>query len=199
MKSDEEISRLLSEHWELADTIAAKYFGRGHDNAEVLSRARLALLEAVRKYDWDSAASFPTFIKQTIKYRLIDYFRRINYRPDILDKDGFYQGQQRRGGNYEHVSLDYREHADDSPLAHRVTDETVVEPWRRLVDTENQIDAAAIVRDAPLNDDEDIVIELYFFEGLKLWQIARIMGVTESRISQIKNSALNKMRSMIKI
>ena len=41
------------------------------------------------------------------------------------------------------------------------------------------------------------VLNLYYFEGLNLKEIARIMGVTESRISQIHSKSLTKLKSIM--
>jgi len=43
-----------------------------------------------------------------------------------------------------------------------------------------------------------LVVSLYYFQGLKLHEIATVMGVTESRISQIRTKALGQLRSRLK-
>jgi RNA polymerase sigma factor for flagellar operon FliA len=43
-----------------------------------------------------------------------------------------------------------------------------------------------------------LVVSLYYFQGLKLHEIATVMGVTESRISQIRSKALEQLRSRLK-
>jgi RNA polymerase sigma factor FliA len=46
-----------------------------------------------------------------------------------------------------------------------------------------------------LREQERVVLSLYFFQELKLHQIAQVLGLTESRISQIRTKALNTLRS----
>jgi RNA polymerase sigma factor for flagellar operon FliA len=46
-----------------------------------------------------------------------------------------------------------------------------------------------------LKEQERIVLSLYYFEELKLHEIATVLGVTESRISQIRSKALKNLRS----
>jgi len=45
-----------------------------------------------------------------------------------------------------------------------------------------------------LNDREKTVLQLYFWDELNLKEIARILGVTESRVSQILSQSKRKMK-----
>jgi RNA polymerase sigma factor FliA len=47
---------------------------------------------------------------------------------------------------------------------------------------------------ASLKEQERVVLALYFFEELKLHEIATVLGVTESRVSQIRTKALRTLR-----
>ena len=53
------------------------------------------------------------------------------------------------------------------------------------------------LRDAILNlkEQERTVLSLYYFEELKLHEIADILNLTESRVSQIRSKALQKLRA----
>jgi RNA polymerase sigma factor for flagellar operon FliA len=55
---------------------------------------------------------------------------------------------------------------------------------------------AAIVREAlkGLKEQERTVLTLYFFEEMKLHEIASVLGLTESRVSQIRAKALTRLR-----
>jgi len=48
---------------------------------------------------------------------------------------------------------------------------------------------------ASLNDRDRMVLTLYYYEELKLHQIADVLGVTESRVSQIRSAALKRLRT----
>ena len=48
---------------------------------------------------------------------------------------------------------------------------------------------------AELNGQQQTVLTLSYYEGLKLQEIATVLGVTESRVSQIRTKALAKLRS----
>jgi RNA polymerase sigma factor for flagellar operon FliA len=57
----------------------------------------------------------------------------------------------------------------------------------------------AMLRDAllQLKDQERTVLSLYYFEELKAREIAEVMGVSESRISQIRSRALAQLRGLL--
>ncbi len=49
-----------------------------------------------------------------------------------------------------------------------------------------------------LKEQERIVLSLYYFEELKLHEIATVLELTESRVSQIRSKALSKLRVDLK-
>ncbi len=56
------------------------------------------------------------------------------------------------------------------------------------------------LRDAimQLKEQERVVLSLYYFEELKLHEIAKVLDLTESRVSQIRSKALSKLRVELK-
>jgi RNA polymerase sigma factor FliA len=48
-----------------------------------------------------------------------------------------------------------------------------------------------------LESQERTVLSLYYFEELKLHEIATILGVTGSRTSQVRTKALGRLRAML--
>jgi RNA polymerase sigma factor for flagellar operon FliA len=48
-----------------------------------------------------------------------------------------------------------------------------------------------------LREQERTVLGLYYFEGLKIHEIARILGVTDSRVSQVRSKALSRLRETV--
>lgn len=48
-----------------------------------------------------------------------------------------------------------------------------------------------------LGDREKIVLVLYYFEGMTLAEIGRVLGVTESRISQMHTAAMVRLRAVV--
>ncbi len=56
------------------------------------------------------------------------------------------------------------------------------------------VDQLAKAIDA-LGEKERMVVSLYYYENLKLKEIAQVMGITESRVSQIHSAAILKMKN----
>ncbi len=48
-----------------------------------------------------------------------------------------------------------------------------------------------------LSEKERLVITLYYYEHLKLHEIATVMGVSESRVSQTHSKAILKMKQRL--
>ncbi len=49
-----------------------------------------------------------------------------------------------------------------------------------------------------LSEKERLVLALYYHEGLTMKEVAKVLGYTESRISQIHNQAIMKLRAILK-
>ena len=64
----------------------------------------------------------------------------------------------------------------------------------------NHKQEVAILREAilKLKEQERVVLSLYYFEELKLHEIATVLDLTESRVSQIRSKALGKLRGELK-
>ena len=56
-----------------------------------------------------------------------------------------------------------------------------------------------VLRDAimRLKEQERIVLALYYFEELKLHEIAKVLELTESRVSQIRSKAISRLRDQM--
>jgi RNA polymerase sigma factor for flagellar operon FliA len=72
--------------------------------------------------------------------------------------------------------------SDDSPEATILHDELKV----KLAEAIDQ-----------LKEKERLVVSLYYYENLKLKEIAEVLGVTESRVSQIHSQAMIKMKNRL--
>jgi RNA polymerase sigma factor for flagellar operon FliA len=68
-----------------------------------------------------------------------------------------------------------------------------------VVDRLTREEEVALLREAllGLKDQERTVLSLYYFEELKAREIAEVLGVSESRISQIRSKALALLREVL--
>lgn len=97
---------------------------------------------------------------------------------------------------YGQVSLDATAGHDQGEDS--LTLESVVPDGRdsaedALIREEESASLAAAI--ATLKEQERVVLTLSYFEELKLWEIAEVLGVTESRVSQVRTRALARLRA----
>jgi RNA polymerase sigma factor for flagellar operon FliA len=87
-------------------------------------------------------------------------------------------------------------HGEERFRADESLPSTKPDPLKELLETERvEIVARALDR---LPEKERLVITLYFYEELNLKEIGEIIGVTESRASQIRSRALIRLRTYLK-
>jgi len=97
--------------------------------------------------------------------------------------------------NAVHLPLDRQPGDSDSGMAspaELLADEGTPDIEEKL----NHEQEVSILREAilGLKEQERVVLSLYYFEELKLHEIAGVLGLTESRVSQIRSKALTKLR-----
>jgi RNA polymerase sigma factor for flagellar operon FliA len=96
-----------------------------------------------------------------------------------------------------HVPLDERSGGDDRDGRALAPAEFLAgETHRDIEDRLNLGQEVDILRDAilRLKEQERIVLTLYYYEELKLHEIATILELTESRVSQVRSKALSRLR-----
>lgn len=190
---------------------------------DIVNEGVLVLMDCIEKYDPDKGAKFETYASFRIKGAIIDFIRNQDWVPRSLRKkvktvkDAYYKLRSETGENVSdeevaahlNISVDelnrtigeansffllsYEELLDNSAsnncLAGNTTEGHIYQEELR------DIIAQSIDQ---LNENERAVISLYYFEELKLKDIARILGVTQSRVSQIHAKALMKMKLRLK-
>lgn len=87
-------------------------------------------------------------------------------------------------------------HGEERFIADEFLQSSRPDPLNNLLDNEKiELIARALDR---LPEKERLVVSLYFYEELNLKEIGEIIGVTESRASQIRSRALIRLRSYLK-
>ena len=96
-----------------------------------------------------------------------------------------------------HLSLTATAGDDDSTVPTRV--ELLGNDEESADERLSREDEVALMREAilRLNDQERTVLSLYYFEDLKSAEIADVLGISESRVSQIRSKALGRLRTAL--
>lgn len=83
----------------------------------------------------------------------------------------------------------------DTSLADTLPDDTADDPVGRLVDRDNRRQLADAI--TQLEERDQVVVSLYYFENLTLAEIGRVLGVTESRVCQLHTRAVLRLRTKL--
>jgi RNA polymerase sigma factor for flagellar operon FliA len=165
-----------------------------------IQRVRGAIYDRLRTLDW-IPRSVRTKMKavdkahQVLEARL----RRTPTDDEVAAESGLtmreLRGVYKRSSSTSVLSLDeHIGHADStSTLGDMLAESEASAPSDRIEDTEVKRELRKAVRALPEKD--RIVITLYYFEGLTLSEIGRVLGVTESRACQLHGRANANLRA----
>ncbi|MDR3068093.1 MAG: FliA/WhiG family RNA polymerase sigma factor [Cellulomonas sp.] len=166
------------------------------------SRIRGAILDELRALDWvpRSVRSKSRAIDKTYAELEAELSRRPT-QVEVADRMGLtlaeLSGVMAQVATGSVAALDEVLMSDDStggqPLSDRLSDDDAPDP---LGEVESQETSHLLARAIEmLSERERLVVVLYYFERRTLAQIGRVLGVTESRISQIHNIAVGRLRT----
>ncbi|CAM5793062.1 FliA/WhiG family RNA polymerase sigma factor [Cellulomonas persica] len=80
-------------------------------------------------------------------------------------------------------------------LGDTLCDDRILDPAGTLADAETAHLLSRAIEQ--LGERERIVVVLYYYEGMTLAEIGRVLGVTESRISQMHTAAMTRLRTRL--
>ena len=214
---------ILIEYLHIVKVIAARMYPAYKnlaDHDDIMSCGTLALLNSIDRFDYTRDVKFETFASIRVRGAMIDYLRKQDWVPrtvrkSIKDIDAVYAELQNGLGRepsdeevaeklnmsadeyYEALSNGYSANilsleeliADNAANVVPVSDDT---PEKEYENNELTGVMAKAIED--LSEKEKTIISLYYYEGLKAKQIANILEVSESRVSQLHSKALTKLK-----
>lgn len=188
-----EQNNLVEQNLELVKKIAYRYHARAPKHvifADIYSDGLIGLVEAAKRFDPSKKVPFPAFATIRIKGAILDAARRADIMPRVLRKEVKKDGDSVVGTMIQ-IPLEYD---DDEQLM----DWPSSERSQLDVAIENENKRRLRVAMESLSPRERAVIELYYGpEELRMSQVAEIIGVHESRVSQINVIALIKLRKKL--
>jgi RNA polymerase sigma factor for flagellar operon FliA len=218
---------LLEQHLHLVRIVARKLAGRLGGAVEVddlVSAGTLGLVQALESYDLNRANSFATYASRRIHGAMLDELRRRDWVPRSVRSKA--RRLQQASGRIESVLG--RAAAPREMAAVLEIDLPTYWSWCNTVDGAVQMSLddvpafcpsgpettfgldslAALAREeqveilaaalASLPERERQVLVLYFYEELNLREIASLLHLTESRISQIRSAGLARLRQTLR-
>jgi RNA polymerase sigma factor FliA len=192
---------------------------------DLIQAGMLGLLEATKHYDSSKGASFETYAGIRIKGHMLDEVRRNDwvprsvYRNARIISEAVKYVEHRLGREAKDVEIaaelgvsldEYHEMLRDSVSSHLYgfedlgIDGDALEVEDNRSSTEPHVNAlhsdlmkhlAEIIRGLPYK--ERMVLSLYYEQDLNLKEIGEVMGVSESRVSQILSQATHRIKSRL--
>ena len=214
---------LLREHLPLVQRIARRLKARLPDTIELddlLQVGLMGLLRARESYDASQGASFATYAGIRIKGAMLDEIRAHDWLPRSVQSrfrqvaEAIERAEARLGRPAQDREIadelglpldDYQRLAAELACARMTPIEDSVEAAQAEADAANpyeQVGAAgsraalaqAIER---LPERERLMMSLYYTEDLNLREIGAVLGVSESRVSQLHGQALARLRNAL--
>jgi RNA polymerase sigma factor FliA len=170
-----------------------------------IARIRGAIIDELRAMDW-----VPRSVRaraRDIEKAIITLEGRLKRTPEDAEvaqelgispkelQDIFAKLSYTSVASFDDVWAPSSEHDERSALTAGIEDENAENPVEAFESEEmREVLAGAIER---LPERERTVIALYYYEGLALKEIGKILGVTESRVSQLHTKAVLRLRARL--
>ena len=191
---------------------------------ELLQVGMLGLLEASKAYDPAKGVEFENFAHSRARGAMLDEVRRLSFLPRSAvafnkeHNEGVHVLASELGRNpteseiAEFMGKDLEEFQRERGKARRfetyslevvteevmgIADEESHQPDVMVEEAEFMDAVTAAIADLP--EREQTVMQLYYVEELNLKEIGEVLGVSESRISQILSAVVKKLRGTLQV
>lgn len=218
---------LVVEHASLVKRIAHHMVARLPASVQVddlIQAGMIGLLEAARQYDAAQGASFQTYASIRIRGAMLDEIRRLDWTPrsvhrkarevaEALRQVEHRLGQDARDADVAEelgISLDEYHQILQDAAASRIFSIDQEDPETGMTmdyagDSptplanlqQSEFQQALVDTIAGLPEREQLIMQLYYDEELNLKEIGAVLGVSESRVSQIHGGILLKLKASL--
>lgn len=190
---------------------------------DLIQAGMIGLLDAARQYDPSQGAAFDTYATIRIRGAMLDELRRNDWAPksvhrkerDIMRAVREIEHETGRDARDEEIANklgisldDYHKQLhetsncrvfslDDLGMDEGALDEHLADHNSSPLEQLQSEDLKRVLGNAIANlpERERLVVTLYYHEELNLREIGMVMGVTESRVSQLMSQAMLRLRT----
>lgn len=200
------------------------YLGYNVEYDDLVGYGVFGLIDAIDKYDAAKDVKFETYASLRIRGSILDHIRKMDWIPRTVRQrqkkldEAIKQIEMRTGKNASEeeialeigitedelavwqsqlkitniVSLNEYVEQGSEPVMDARKNSHFIQPEDKVQENELK----KVLKDTleMLTEKERKVVELYYYEELTLKEISKVLGVSESRISQLHTKALLKMR-----
>lgn len=147
------------------------------------------LSEAVDRFDPDYGTKFETYAIQRIRGKIIDELRKLQ------SKFKTEEGDQTVDNYYTNLSINNQiDDEDGYTLAEVIPNDQLTQSEEVEKNEMKEILLNAL---KGLNERDRLIISLYYYENLNYQEIAKLMNITISRVSQIHSRILKNLKSKL--
>jgi RNA polymerase sigma factor FliA len=219
------IAEQVEEYAPLVKRIAYHTVGRLPASVQVddlIQAGMVGLLEAIQKFDVSMGTKFESFAGMRIRGAMIDEIRKGDWTPRSVHRKsrevaGAIRSVEKRLGreakdqeiademeisldDYYHIvqdSVGCQVFSIDSSESLDLTEDRMVDKGTGPFDNIKNLNfrKALVKTIGELPEREKLVMSLYYDEELNLREIAAVLGVSESRVSQIHSQAILRVKS----
>ncbi len=193
---------------------------------DLIQSGMIGLIEAAKKFDENQGASFETYAGIRVRGAMLDEIRKNDWTPRSVHRNtrmvsktvakvenkkgrlstGFEIAEELGVSleEYHNILLDSTTHRVLSFEDFSMNDESVVENipnhQPQVLDGIQRQDIKQIISKAiaELPKRESLMMSLYYDEELNLREIGVVLGVSESRVSQLHSQAIQRLQSKLK-
>ncbi|MDR3352357.1 MAG: RNA polymerase sigma factor FliA [Zoogloeaceae bacterium] len=194
---------------------------------DLIQNGMIGLLEALTRYEEGFGAQFETYAGQRIRGAMLDGLRENDWLPrqtrrEIRRVEMALQRLEQQNGRapsegelaedlgmtlaeYQHLMQEARGHQvlsledftgeDGEDFLERHLGSSADDPLALLEDKDLRQNLVAAI--AALPEREKLLMALYYDEELNLKEIGAVLGVTESRVSQLHSQAVARIRARL--
>ena len=223
--NNDDKAKLINDNLDIVKKIAFYYVGRVGKVVEVddlLQLGMVGLIEAAHNYTPKDDVSFSSYARLRVKGAIVDYLRKSSNlcRGTIRRKQDFEKAKRKlekelfREPEVHEIAAELNVKVDDllswqhdfAASQHQSLEEASEAYGDFLFATDKPVEEKifngelkAILRTKleDLNEQQLMVLQLYYVEELNVYEIAEILSVSTGRVSQIKSAAITKLKSLI--
>jgi RNA polymerase sigma factor for flagellar operon FliA len=191
--------------------------------ADMVQIGTLGLLEAARNYDENQGIEFESFAKIRIRGAIVDEARKLSkisrlalknikrhkeaadHLTNLLGKAptsreiaaflgmdlGDFENERTHANSFNHLELEPLLETQDFDI-----EDASDQPLDQLVDAETQQELASEI--SRLDERKKLILSLYYRDEMNLKEIGAIIGVNESRVSQILKATIGELRKKVR-
>ena len=209
---------VFKEHMHLVKKLAHQLKAKLPPNVEVddlIQAGMIGLLDALSKYEETALAQFETYAVQRIRGAMLDQLRESDWMPrgirknmrkvemvlNELQQELARPPTESEAAKKMQISLNEYQQILTDGAGHQLIyfddfHDSSQDPLQALINVGFR--AAVIKAIDNLPDREKLLMGLYYEQELNLKEIGAVMGITESRVSQLHSQAIARMRGILR-